>query len=127
MNQYQFSGKVMICRFTPAATTLTLSGILHGADQEKVYITLSGRELEHLPASLHDPILELSENCGCKLTAGQQVWQFKAVAQVHRSVAIRFFAAVPPRATPLKKRLLWRAALGLASKSWIQRCFFKPH
>jgi hypothetical protein len=121
---WQFNGKVTLRRLTPS--TLTLSGKLLDADQEKIYVTLSGQNLEYVPALLHDPILELNETCEYKLTAGQQLWQFKAIAHMHCSAATRFFAVVPPRPTPLKKRLLWRAALGLASKAWIQRCFFKP-
>ncbi len=108
-----FQGPVACRRST---NFLTLTGAAADSADEVLILTFIAPVAPDLPDRLTAATV-------CALAGGRygigsapRGWVVEATSvHVHRDIGTAFYRAVPPRPTPLKKRLLWRAVLALAA------------
>jgi hypothetical protein len=97
---------------------VTLLGRIVEADGGTTAAQLSLRDLDsaQLPPLLNDVTFEALTAQDMLLRSGAREWRVQGNSwQLHRDVGAMFYAAVPPRPTPLTRRLAWRVLLGLAA------------
>jgi hypothetical protein len=99
----------------PPPLGLTLRGATAAAPQDETVLAFSAATAQ-LPEQLEDARVEALADGHYAVRAGEREWRIAARA-VHltRSVGGEFYRALPPRAVPLGKRLLWRLVLALAA------------
>ena len=101
----------------PGRNGITLLGELieDGGAITPAQLSLIGDESFQLPADINDATIELTPGL-VVLRSGQREWRASCSTwQLHRDVGARFYAAIPPRPTPWKRRLGWRVLLGIAA------------
>lgn len=100
----------------PGAAGITLRGKLDEPRSTPGQLSLIGIEAVQLPVNLADVTVEVSSASAVLLRAGALEWRIACKTwQLHRDVGAMFYAAVPPRPTPLGRRLGWRLLLGVAA------------
>jgi hypothetical protein len=102
----------------PGRAGITLLGRIVEPDggTTAAQLSLSPLESAQLPPSLNDVTFEALTAQDMLLRSGAREWRVPGHAwQLHRDVGATFYAAVPPRPTPLTRRLGWRVLLGLAA------------
>jgi len=110
----QLSGPVR-CEVGGVPLGLTLHGSA-GSPAAAYAVAFSGRAPPQLPARLPEARLESLGAGEYRIVSGERSWCLQARAlHVTRAVAEEFYRALPPRPTPLHRRLLWRALLALAA------------
>jgi len=98
---------------------LTLVGWTSDHPEERVSLSFSGRAPEALPEVLEDPIVDHLDGRRYRISSPPREWIVEATAiHLHREMAATFYRAIPPRAAPWSRRLLWRILLALAATSW---------
>jgi hypothetical protein len=97
-----------------AGNALTLTG--RAADTDEILIlTFFAPAIADLPDSLPALTLRALDRNRYGITCASRDWIIEPTSvHVHRDVGSAFYRAVPPRPTPLGKRLLWRVVLALA-------------
>jgi hypothetical protein len=113
-----FRGGVSCRREAPGPIGLTLIGWTSDHPDERVSLAFSGRAPETVPDVLEDPIVDRIEETRYRIVSAPREWVIEAGAtHLHREIATPFYQAIPPRAAPWSRRLLWRILLGLAASS----------
>ncbi|MGH8227778.1 MAG: hypothetical protein ACREU3_07745 [Steroidobacteraceae bacterium] len=117
----RFTGRVE-CRRSSAR--ISLDG--HGPGGERVLVALVGAAPADLPATLDCASIESLADGRYRVSSGGREWTLGAAREiVHLDAAAAFYAAVPPRKVPLRKRMLWRFALAAAAtrpgRWWLAR------
>jgi hypothetical protein len=112
-----FKGSVTCQRESAGPLGLTLSGISPEHPGEVVHLAFSGGAPPELPHVLNDVHVERLEPHRYQVSSGGRSWSVTGVPHLHRTVGRAFYAAVPPRPVPLRKRIFWRVALALASSA----------
>jgi hypothetical protein len=93
-----------------------LLGTINESRAVPAQLSLIGIEPVQLPPSLADVTVEVSSASAVLLRSGSRNWRLACRAwQLHRDVGGMFYAAIPPRPTPLSRRLGWRVLLGVAA------------
>lgn len=103
----------------PGPAGVTLRGVLveHGT-RSAAQLSLMCSERPDLPAVLMQVSVEMVTESEVVLRSGAQAWRLRcSTVQLHLDVGATFYAAIPPRATPLTRRLGWRVLLALANSS----------
>jgi hypothetical protein len=115
----RFRGGVS-CRRDPSGPLgLTLVGWTSDHPDERVSLAFSGRPPEALPEVLEDPIVDRLDERRYRISSPPREWIVEATAiHLHREMAATFYRAIPPRAAPWSRRLLWRILLALAASAW---------
>jgi hypothetical protein len=108
-----FRGSVA-CRRT--ADVLTLTGFAADSAEDVLILTFIAPKGPDVPDRLTGAtVRELGESL-YGIASASRDWVVEATsAHVHRDIGNAFYRAVPPRPTPLKKRLFWRVVLALAA------------
>ncbi len=107
-----FRGPV-VCR--RAVGTLTLSGCAADRADEGRKLTFASARPAELPESLSAATVSALDERHWRIASGSREWIVEATSlHVHRDIGKAFYRAIPPRPTPLAKRLLWRAVMALA-------------
>lgn len=97
------------------ADALILTGAAADSADDILIVTLIGPATGGLPDSLAAASISAIDGNHYRVAAGSREWTLAAASvHVHRDVGGVFYRAVPPRPTPLKKRLFWRVMLALA-------------
>ena len=110
----RFSGPVQ-CTRGAAPLSLCLSGSA-GTPPEHAVLAFSAAAAPDLPAAVDDALVECVAAQRYRIASGAQSWLIEArAAHLHLTVAAPFYRAIPPRPTPLMKRLLFRVLLALAA------------
>jgi hypothetical protein len=102
----------------PGRAGITLLGKLVEPDGgiTAAQLSLSGLDASQLPPVLNDVTFEALTAQDMLLRSGAREWRAHGSTwQLHRDVGAMFYAAVPPRPTPLSRRLAWRVLLGVAA------------
>ena len=113
----RFEGPVK-CVAGPGHAAVTLIGKIVEADggTTAAQLSLSYRGSAQLPPLLNDVTFEALTAPDVLLRSGAREWRLQGNTwQLHRDVGAMFYAAVPPRPTPLSRRLAWRVLLGIAA------------
>jgi hypothetical protein len=109
-----FRGAVR-CRRETAPPGLTLSGRSADHPDEDVTLGFAGVAGVDLPERLEDVVVESGAPGRFRIAAGARAWVLSASAvHLHREVAGAFYRAIPPRAAPRLRRMLYRVLLGIA-------------
>jgi hypothetical protein len=94
--------------------------------QEKVSLAFSGHAPESLPDALENATVEYLGPSTYRITSAPHEWIVDASAvHLHREIAARFYAAVPPRTPPWPRRLFFRLVLALIARPWGKRLLLK--
>jgi hypothetical protein len=111
------------CRRDPGGPIgLTLIGWTSDHPDERVSLAFSGRSPGDLPDVLEDPVVDRLDKRRYRIASPPREWVVEASAiHLHREIAATFYRAIPPRAAPWGRRLVWRLVLGLAARSWGKR------
>ncbi|HXZ59243.1 MAG TPA: hypothetical protein VEG26_03620 [Steroidobacteraceae bacterium] len=110
-----FRGAVSCAREPQGPLGLTLTGRTAEPSGEQVRLSFAGRAPADLPGRLEDAVVERSAPGEYRIASGARSWLLEARSvEVHREVAQRFYAAIPPRPAPLRRRLLFGVMLGIA-------------
>jgi hypothetical protein len=118
----RFRGGVSCRRDSGGPLGLTLLGWTSDHPDERVSLAFSGRSPEALPEVLEDAIVDRLDERRYRISSPPREWIVEATAiPLHREMAATFYRAIPPRAAPWSRRLLWRILLGLAATSWGKR------
>ncbi len=118
----QFAGRVTTTT-GPGAAGLTLIGRMAEPSMEAspsfpAELSLVGIGHIDLPAALDDVTVESLSPSEVVLRSGAREWRVQCKTwQLHRDVGTVFYAAVPPRPTPWKRRTSWRVLLGISGTS----------
>lgn len=115
----RFKGPVK-CVAGPGPGGITLLGQIVEPDGSTTaaQLSLSCRERPALPLTLDAVTFEALTAQEMVLRSGAREWRLPGnTYQLHRDVGAMFYAAIPPRLTPLSRRLTWRVLLGLAAVS----------
>jgi len=111
------------CRRPPGLPGVTLIG--RTSEGDALLATLLGAVPDDLPPQLQNAELEQEGAAHYRISSGARAWRLSARLFVHHDLSAAFYRAVPPRAVPLAKRLLWRLALGAArtrlGEWWVAR------
>ena len=100
----------------PGAAGITLLGTLGEPGSTPAQLSLIDTQTVQLPADLTNVTVELSPAAGVLLRAAAREWRIACRSwQLHRDVGAAFYAAIPPRPTPWRRRLTWRVLLGVAA------------
>jgi hypothetical protein len=119
MTVVRFRGGVSCRRDSSGPLGLTLIGWTSDHPDERVSVAFSGRAPEALPDVLEDPIVDRLDERRYRISSPPREWIVEATAiHLHREMAVTFYRAIPPRAAPWSRRLLWRILLALAATSW---------
>ncbi|MDE2263024.1 MAG: hypothetical protein KGL45_10915 [Gammaproteobacteria bacterium] len=107
-----FQGPVA-CRRT--ADALILTGAAADCADDILILTFIAPAVAGLPERLAGAAVRAAGGCRYRIVSGSRDWAVEAASvHVHRDIGKAFYRAVPPRPTPLKKRLLWGVVLALA-------------
>jgi hypothetical protein len=107
-----FRGPVS-CRRTFNA--LILRGAAADSADDVLILTLVGRAVADLPASLLNAAVVAVGESNYRITSESRDWVVAATsAHLHRDIGAAFYRGVPPRRVPIRKRVFWRAVLALA-------------
>jgi hypothetical protein len=119
-----FRGRVT-CRREPGPLGLTLAG--EGSAAGTTYLALAGEAPADLPAELLSPeVLQLAPG-RYRIACDASEWVILAHGHfLYRDVSRDFYAAVPPRRVPWRKRLFWKAVLWLAGTGAGRRLLAPP-
>ena len=106
----RFRGEVE-CRRDPSSPLgLTLVGAVDS--DEVALLAFLGNAPEDLPGRLAAVRVERLGEAQYRIAADDRSWPVRASRIfLHRDVARAFYAALPPRKVPWRKRLLWRGVL----------------
>lgn len=111
----RFRGAVACARATHGPIGLTLTGRSAGQPDEELRVAFAGNAPAELPERLEDAVIERGAPGEYRITGAARSWQIAARSvEVHREVAQRFYAAIPPRPAPWRRRALYRVMLILA-------------
>jgi hypothetical protein len=111
----RFRGAVACARAPHGPIGLTLTGRSAGESGEELRVAFSGSAPAGLPERLEDAVVERGAAGEYRIASAARSWQIAARSvEVHREVAQRFYAAIPPRPAPWGRRALYRAMLTLA-------------
>jgi hypothetical protein len=107
-----FQGPV-VCR--RGANALTLTGAAADCADDILILTFVAPDIRGLPDRLSGATVRClgGGRYGIGSASGDWVVEASSV-HAHRDIGSVFYRAVPPRPTPLKKRLFWRVVLALA-------------
>ena len=98
------------------ADALTLSGFSADRADEVLILTFVSPLPADLPESLSDATVSALDERHWRIASESRDWIVAATSlHVHRDIGKAFYRAIPPRPTPLAKRLLWRAVMALAA------------
>ena len=122
----QFRGWVACRRDGEGPLGLILIGATANRPAEVAQLAFSAPAPANFPEALENPRVERSDAGRYRIVSGSTEWTIEGVAHLHREVGKAFYQAIPPRAVPWSKRLLWWLALRAAANSWLQRWFFRP-
>ena len=115
----KFRGGVSCRRDSCGPLGLTLVGWTSDHPDERVSLAFSGRSPEGLPEVLEDAIVHRLDERRYRISSPPREWIVEASAiHLHRDMAATFYRAIPPRAAPWSRRLLWRILLALAATAW---------
>jgi hypothetical protein len=110
-----FRGPVS-CRRAADIPRLTLTGRTTEAPDEDTAVAFSAAAPAELPDTLEDVVVERLSEAQCRISSAPRAWLVNAAAvHVHGEIAAQFYRAIPPRAAPWTKRLMWRFVLALAA------------
>jgi len=114
--EYRFEGPVQ-WQAGPGAAGVTLHGLLVASGKRTAaQLSLMCSERPALPPTLMEVTVEMVNAAEVVLRSGAQVWHLRcSTVQLHLDVGATFYAAIPPRSTPLSRRLGWRVLLMLAN------------
>lgn len=99
-----------------AANVLTLTGSAADSADDVLMLTLIGPDTPDLPDRLTAAVVRAIGGNRYGITSASGGWVVEATSvHVHRDIGRTFYRAVPPRPTPLRKRLFWRVVLALAA------------
>lgn len=101
----------------PGAAGVTLLGEILEADgaTTSAQLSLMCSAPPQLPPLLPDLTFEALPAQDVLLHSGGRDWRIHCSTwQLHRDVGKAFYAAIPPRGTPWKRRLTWRLLLAVA-------------
>lgn len=112
-----------------AVGALTLSGCAADRADEVLILTFISPLPADLPQSLSAATVSALDERHWRIACGSRDWIVEATSlHVHRDIGKAFYRAIPPRPTPLAKRLFWRAVMALAGSrtgkrllSWLRR------
>jgi hypothetical protein len=108
-----FSGEVQ-CARGAQPLALTLTGRAGAARERATLAFCTATAPAELPATLRDALIECVAADRYRIVSDGQSWLLEArAAHLHFEVA-GFYRAIPPRAVPLLKRLLFSTLLALA-------------
>lgn len=108
-----FQGSVTCRR---ARNALILTGSAADCAGDILILTFIAPTVPDLPEHLAAATVRALGGQGYGITSASGDWIVAAAsAHVHRDIGGAFYRAVPPRPTPLAKRLLWRVLLALAA------------
>ncbi len=102
----------------PGPAGITLLGTISdpGGGSSAAQLSLHGIEPVPLPDTLSDVTFQALAAQDVLLRSGAQQWPLHCRTwQLHLDVGPMFYAAVPPRPTPLSRRLAWRLMLGIVA------------
>jgi len=109
-----FAGAVS-CAPRSAAPGLTLTGVSASHPQQPVQLAFSAAAPAGLPATLEEVVVEALPGGGYRVASGARSWSLgPGAVHLHRDVGAAFYRALPPRAAPWRRRLLWGVALRFA-------------
>ena len=109
-----FAGTVS-CIARAGAPGLTLAGVSARAAQQPVQLAFSAPAPAALPSALENVVVEALPGGGHRVASGARSWSLgPGAVHLHRDVGAAFYRALPPRAAPWSRRLLWASALRLA-------------
>jgi hypothetical protein len=101
----------------PGPAGVTLLGRLLETDGQLIpaQLSLLCGEPPPLPATLPDLTVEALTAQEVLLQSGARDWRLRCSTwQLHRDVGAAFYAAIPPRRTPWRRRFGWRVMLDIA-------------
>lgn len=108
-----FQGSVTCRR---AGNALALTGSAADCADDILILTFIAPTAAALPEHLTAATIRALGGHRYGITSASRDWIVEAAsAHVHRDIGSAFYRAVPPRPTPLAKRLLWRVVLALAA------------
>ncbi len=111
-----FGGEVSCDRERQGPLGLTLTGPAADRPEEMLTAAFAGRAPADLPEFLTDALVIAVDERHYRISRPPGDWRVEANAVfVHRDVGAAFYRAIPPRAAPLGKRLLWNLLLWLAA------------
>ncbi len=111
----RFSGAVSCARSSHGPLGLTLSGRAADHPDEEIRLAFAGAAPAGLPERLEDAVIERARPGEYRIASGARAWAVTARSlHLHREVAERFYRAIPPRAAPLGRRMLFGVMLRLA-------------
>lgn len=100
----------------PGSTGITLLGTTREPGSTQAELSLIGAEAVQLPPDLADVTADVAAPAGVLLRSGSSAWRIGCRTwQLHRDAGVAFYAAVPARPAPLRRRLAWRVLLGIAA------------
>jgi len=103
------------CTSRAGAPGVTLGGRSACHPQQPVQLAFSAAAPPDLPAQLADVAVEALPGGIYRVASGARSWSLgPGTVHLHRDVGAAFYRALPPRAAPWPRRLLWGAALRLA-------------
>jgi hypothetical protein len=92
---------------------------------DTLHLSLLGAMPEDLPARLEAAELERVDAEHYRISSNGRAWVVPAKPFLHYDLSAAFYAALPPRRVPLRKRLFWRLLLAAARtppiRSWLAR------
>ncbi len=107
-----FQGSVTCRR---AYNALILTGSAADSADDILILTFIAPTVPDLPEHLTAATIRALGGQRYGITSASRDWIVAAAAaHVHRDIGTAFYRAVPPRPTPLAKRLLWRVLLAVA-------------
>ena len=111
----RFRGAVACARSPHGPIGLTLTGRSAGQPDEELRVAFAASAPAGFPERLEDVVVERGAAGEYRIADAARSWPITARAvEVHREVAQRFYAAIPPRPAPWSRRALYRAMLVLA-------------
>ena len=111
----QFAGAVACTRTPDGPLGLTLTGRTADRPGEEVRLAFAAAAPADLPAHLEGAVIERAGPGRYRIASGTRSWTVAGRAvYLHRDVGQEFYRAIPPRAAPLRRRLLFGAMLALA-------------
>src|SRR5688572_19675436 len=117
----QFRGWISCRRDGEGPLGLILIGATVDRPGEVAHLAFSARAPGDFPDALEDARVERMDARRYLIASGARQWTIDGVAHLHREIGRAFYAAVPPRSVPWRKRLFWRVALALAAHPVGQR------
>lgn len=111
----EFRGAVRCRRAPRGPLGLELIGRTVQSPDEELRLAFAGAAPADLPERLEDAVIERAGPREYRVVSGARAWVVAARSvHLHREIAERFYAAIPPRPAPLKRRLLFSVMLAIA-------------